>query len=60
MSGEALFECVGVSMVRGAATILDDVTVSIPDGAVTAVVGPSGAGKSSLLRLLNRLERPAR
>ena len=47
-------------MVRGAATILDDITVSIPDGAVTAVVGPSGAGKSSLLRLLNRLERPAR
>jgi putative ABC transport system ATP-binding protein len=37
---------------------LDDLTVDIPDRAVTVVVGPSGSGKSSLLRLCNRLEAP--
>lgn len=38
--------------------ILHDVSLTLPEGKVTAVVGPSGAGKSSLLRLLTRLEEP--
>ncbi|HEX2952890.1 MAG TPA: ATP-binding cassette domain-containing protein [Bacillota bacterium] len=38
--------------------ILMDISVSICESSVTAVLGPSGAGKSSLLRLLNRLEDP--
>lgn len=37
---------------------LDDVTVAIPDGALTVLVGPSGSGKSTLVRLCNRLEVP--
>jgi putative ABC transport system ATP-binding protein len=37
--------------------VLDDISVTIPDGA-TALLGPSGSGKSSLLRLLNRLSDP--
>ena len=39
--------------------MLQDVTLDIPGGAVTALVGPSGAGKTSLLRLLNRLDDPS-
>ena len=39
--------------------MLQDVTLNIPGGAVTALVGPSGAGKTSLLRLLNRLDDPS-
>jgi phosphonate transport system ATP-binding protein len=35
---------------------LDDVTVSVEDGAFVGVVGRSGAGKSTLLRSINRLE----
>jgi ABC-type methionine transport system ATPase subunit len=38
--------------------VLANLTVCIPDGALTALIGPSGAGKSSLLRLLNRLDDP--
>jgi phosphate transport system ATP-binding protein len=34
---------------------LYDVTLDIPDGAVTAIIGPSGCGKSTFLRCLNRL-----
>ncbi len=34
---------------------LDNVTVQIPDGQITAVIGPSGCGKTTFLRCLNRL-----
>ncbi|WP_460348173.1 ABC transporter ATP-binding protein [Actinoallomurus acanthiterrae] len=34
---------------------LDDLTVEIPAGGVTAVIGPNGAGKSSLLNLVCHL-----
>ena len=37
---------------------LDDVTLEIPDGSLTAVLGPSGSGKSTLLRIVAGLERP--
>ena len=32
-----------------------DVSISIPQQAVTAIIGPSGCGKSTLLRCLNRM-----
>lgn len=37
--------------VRGA-TLIDSVSLVIPDGSLTAVIGPNGAGKSTLLHLL--------
>jgi sulfate/thiosulfate transport system ATP-binding protein len=36
---------------------LDDVSVSIPSGQLTALLGPSGGGKSTLLRIIAGLER---
>jgi putative ABC transport system ATP-binding protein len=38
--------------------LVDDISVTVPAGAIVAVVGPSGAGKTSFLRLLNRLNEP--
>ena len=43
---------------RGAATILDRVTMDFAAGFRYVLVGASGSGKSTLLRLLNRLEDP--
>src|SRR5438034_7299974 len=42
----------------GAFTALDDISLEIPDGSLTAVLGPSGSGKSTLLRIVAGLERP--
>jgi sulfate/thiosulfate transport system ATP-binding protein len=42
----------------GAFTALDDVSLSIPTGRLTALLGPSGGGKSTLLRIVAGLEEP--
>ena len=47
-----------VTVTRGPAMLLAQVSASIPAGSCTAVTGASGAGKSTLLRLLNRLAEP--
>lgn len=39
-------------------TVLRDVTLSIPEGAILGVVGPSGCGKSTLLSIFAGLRRP--
>jgi sulfate transport system ATP-binding protein len=40
----------------GSNVVVDDVTVEIPEGSLTAVLGPSGSGKSTLLKLISGLE----
>jgi sulfate transport system ATP-binding protein len=37
---------------------LDDVSIEVPDGSLTALLGPSGSGKSTLLRVIAGLEEP--
>jgi sulfate transport system ATP-binding protein len=36
--------------------VVDDVSVEIPEGSLSAVLGPSGSGKSTLLKLISGLE----
>jgi multiple sugar transport system ATP-binding protein len=48
-----------VSKAFGAVTVLDDVSIDIPDGEFMVFVGPSGCGKTTLLRTIAGLERPS-
>jgi len=51
---------VGRSLTKkfGSFTALDDVSIEVPAGSLTALLGPSGSGKSTLLRVIAGLERP--
>lgn len=54
------FELRGVGQIRAGRTVLQDIDATIPQHEITVLCGPSGGGKTSLLRLLNRLDDPAR
>ncbi len=43
---------------RGVVHAVDDVSLTLPAGGITAIVGESGSGKSTLAKLLARLIRP--
>ncbi len=50
----------GVTKRFGSFVAVDDVSLEIPMGELTALLGPSGSGKTSLLRIIAGLERPDR
>ncbi|HLT19704.1 MAG TPA: ABC transporter ATP-binding protein [Thermomicrobiales bacterium] len=39
-------------------TVIDALSLRVPEGAVTSIIGPNGCGKSTLLRALSRLLAP--
>jgi branched-chain amino acid transport system ATP-binding protein len=54
-----MLELDNVVTAYGAVRALDGVSLTVPDGEITAVLGANGAGKTTLLRTINGLVRPA-
>jgi phosphate transport system ATP-binding protein len=50
-----LLETQGLSLYYGKAKALKEISLSIQEKLVTALIGPSGCGKSTLLRCFNRM-----
>ncbi|MCY8720035.1 ABC transporter ATP-binding protein [Bacillus sp. S10C12M] len=57
-SGERVLEVSSLSFARGQQTIFKDISFSLHEGSLTALVGPNGTGKSTLLSVLARLMKP--
>ncbi|MEK0312834.1 phosphate ABC transporter ATP-binding protein PstB [Cohnella sp. 56] len=55
MQGTALIEIDRLNLFYGTFQALKQVSLQIPQRAITAFIGPSGCGKSTLLRTLNRM-----
>ena len=53
-----MLEMKNVTKTFGSFKALEDLTMSVPQGAVYGLVGPNGAGKSTAIRLLTGIYRP--
>jgi ABC-type cobalamin/Fe3+-siderophores transport system ATPase subunit len=49
---------VNLSLAYGAVKVLNNISLSIPDGRITALIGANGSGKSTLLKALGRIMQP--
>lgn len=55
LSSEVRMSIKELSLYYGDFQALRNITLDIPENAITAVIGPSGCGKSTFLRLFNRM-----
>jgi sulfate-transporting ATPase len=56
--GDKVIEFNGVSKGFGDRLLIDNLSFSLPPGAIVGVIGPNGAGKSTLFRMIMGREQP--
>ena len=55
--GDSVIEFKGVSKGYGERLLIDDLSFSVPPGAIVGIIGPNGAGKSTLFRMITGGEK---
>jgi len=58
--GDLVIEADHVSKAYGDRVLIDDLSFSLPRGAIVGVIGPNGAGKTTLFRMIVGQEKPDR
>ena len=56
--GDSVIELRNVSKGYGDRLLIDDLSLSLPPGAIVGIIGPNGAGKSTLFRMITGKEKP--
>jgi sulfate-transporting ATPase len=56
--GDKVIEFNGVTKAFGDRLLIDNLSFTVPPGAIVGVIGPNGAGKSTLFKLIRGLEQP--
>lgn len=56
--GEVVVEAKNITKAYGSKLLFDDVSFTIPRGAIVGVIGPNGVGKTTLFRMITGQEKP--
>ena len=56
--GDKVLDVMNLSKSFGDRMLIDDLSFSVPKGAIVGIIGPNGAGKSTLFKIMSGAEQP--